>query len=255
MQGKDIKRGMIVVYNDAPCLIESIAVQSPSARGGNTIHKFRARNVLTKQKVDINLRGGESLQEADFTRRPVKLMYSDGTQVHSTTPTSTSMRCRRRAGGRTTVYEGRPGGPLALIYNDQCVGIQLPNTVELKITLRTRVRGDSATAQQADHAGNRRGHLGRVSFGRRSGASRHSPANSWPACNSRLTSISTLRNWRDAFRVRPGGFGVRPGRWGSIPAAASADDLLLQGLAVILDRACKLPASPLGRSPNRGGSA
>ena len=32
MLAKDIKRGSIVKYNDAPCMIESIAVQSPTAR-------------------------------------------------------------------------------------------------------------------------------------------------------------------------------------------------------------------------------
>lgn len=149
MQGKDIKRGMIVVYNDAPCLIESIAVQSPSARGGNTIHKFRARNVLTKQKVDINLRGGESLQEADFTRRPVKLMYSDGTQVHFLDDADFNQYSlpADELEDELRFMKDDLEGLLALIYNDQCVGIQLPNTVELKIThCEPRVRGDSATS-------------------------------------------------------------------------------------------------------------
>ncbi|MEX0711911.1 MAG: hypothetical protein WD278_06155, partial [Pirellulales bacterium] len=36
MLAKDIKRGMIVNYGGAPCLIETIAVQSPSARGAGS---------------------------------------------------------------------------------------------------------------------------------------------------------------------------------------------------------------------------
>ena len=66
MLAKEIKRGSVVSYNDAPCLVESVSVQSPSARGASTFYKFRARNLITKQKVDITLRGGESLPEADF---------------------------------------------------------------------------------------------------------------------------------------------------------------------------------------------
>ena len=77
MIAKDIKRGHIVNYNGSPCMIETINVQSPSARGAATFYKYRARNLITKQKVDITLRGGESLAEADFQKRPVKFMYAD----------------------------------------------------------------------------------------------------------------------------------------------------------------------------------
>ena len=57
-------------------------MQSPSARGAATFYKYRARNLITKQKVDITLRGGESLAEANFQKRPVKFMYADPTHVH-----------------------------------------------------------------------------------------------------------------------------------------------------------------------------
>ncbi len=60
MLAKDIKRGHIVNYNGAPCMIETINVQSPSARGAATIYKYKARNLISKQKVDITLRGGDS---------------------------------------------------------------------------------------------------------------------------------------------------------------------------------------------------
>ena len=43
MLAKDIKRGHIVNYNGAPCMIETINVQSPSARGAATFYKYRAR--------------------------------------------------------------------------------------------------------------------------------------------------------------------------------------------------------------------
>lgn len=79
---KDIKRGMIVTYQEAPCLIESVQVQTPSARGAATLYKFRARNLITKQKVDISLKGTEGLDEANFERRPVTYMYADAQEVH-----------------------------------------------------------------------------------------------------------------------------------------------------------------------------
>ncbi len=49
MLAKDIKTGSILNYGDAPCMIESVTVQTPSARGAATLYKFRARNLITKQ--------------------------------------------------------------------------------------------------------------------------------------------------------------------------------------------------------------
>ena len=66
MQAKEIKTGAIVEFDGAPIIIETLSVQSPSARGAATLYKFRGRNIVTKQKIDITLKGTESLPEADF---------------------------------------------------------------------------------------------------------------------------------------------------------------------------------------------
>ena len=150
MVAKEIKRGSVVNYNGAPCLIETVAVQSPSARGAATFYKFRARNLITKQKVDITLRGGESLEEADFQRRAVKYMYADATHLHFLDSTDYNQYSLPKedladeSGYLTEALEG----VLALIYNDACVGIQLPVAVELTVTrCDPGVKGNSATSR------------------------------------------------------------------------------------------------------------
>ena len=82
MLAKDAKPGAILLHLEAPHIIETVHVQSPSARGGNTLYKFRARNLVTQQKADFACKGTDMLAEADFQRREVTLMYSDGDQVH-----------------------------------------------------------------------------------------------------------------------------------------------------------------------------
>lgn len=150
MQAKEIKNGSVVVYNGAPVIIESISVQSPSARGAATLYKFRARNIVNKQKTDITLKGSESLDEADFQRRPVNIMYTDASHMHFLDQQDYqqySLPLEDVETERPYIKEGLEG-VLALIYNDACVGIQIPATVELLVTeCDPGVKGNSATSR------------------------------------------------------------------------------------------------------------
>ena len=150
MLAKEIKPGTVVNHNDAPHIIESVTVQSPSARGSATLYKFRARNLVTKQKTDITLKGTDGLDDADFARREVTFMYADMDGAHFLD----SGDYNQYTLARSDVSEELPyitedlQGMLAMIYNGQCVGIQLPAAVDLKITqCDPAVKGNSATSR------------------------------------------------------------------------------------------------------------
>ena len=150
MHAKEIKNGSIVVYNDAPVIIESISVQSPSARGAATLYKFRGRNVVTKQKVDITLKGPESLPDADFQKRSVNVMYTDATHMHLMDQSDYNQFNIPIDDVKHEIQFITEGleGILALIYNDECVGIQLPTSVELAVTeCDPGIKGNSATSR------------------------------------------------------------------------------------------------------------
>jgi elongation factor P len=150
MLAKEIKPGSVVNYQDAPILIETVNVQTPSARGAATLYKFRGRHLVNGQKTDITLKGTESLEAADFERRAVNLMYSDATHVHLLDQidyNQYSLPLEQVAEPMRYVTESLQG-MAALIYNGQCVGLQLPLTVELTITqCDPAVRGNSATSR------------------------------------------------------------------------------------------------------------
>lgn len=150
MLAKEIKPGAVVNFEGAPVMIESVAVQTPSARGAATLYKYRGRNLVTRQKMDITLKGAESLEEADFERRAVKLMYTDPTHIHLLDQTDYNQYSieigdvEEQIRFVTEALEGI----LALIYNGQCVGIQLPTAVELTIVqCDPGVKGNSATGR------------------------------------------------------------------------------------------------------------
>ena len=147
---KQIKTGNVVVYQDQPIVIENISVQSPSARGAATLYKFRARNVVTKQKIDIVLKGDEGLYEADFQRPTVQILYTDPTHLHIMDIESYNqfdVPVGEIEDQMQYLVEGLEG-VRALVYNDECVGIELPPTVELTITqCDPGIKGASATSR------------------------------------------------------------------------------------------------------------
>jgi elongation factor P len=131
-------------------MIETVSVQTPSARGAATLYKYRGRNLVTRQKIDITLRGGESLDEADFERRPVKLMYTDGSQAHFLDQNDFNQYSLEQEDVQRELQYVTEDleGMLALIYNDECIGLQLPTAVELQITqCDPGVKGNSATSR------------------------------------------------------------------------------------------------------------
>jgi elongation factor P len=150
MIAKDIKRGDVVVYSDSPCIIESVSVQTPSARGAATLYKYRARNLISKQKVDITLRGGDSLKDADFQKREVKYMYSDADSCYfldQTDYNQYSLAAVDITEEMQYVTENLEGLRV-LVYNDECVGLEVPATVELRVTqCDPAARGNSATSR------------------------------------------------------------------------------------------------------------
>jgi len=150
MVAKEIKPGAIVNYHDAPCLVESVNVQSPSARGAATLYKFRARNLITKQKVDFTLKGSDSLDLADFARRAIKFMYADAAHLYFLDQENYEQYAltKESVAAESEYLTEDLEGMQALIYNDEAVGIQLPAAVELTVTqCDPGVRGNSATGR------------------------------------------------------------------------------------------------------------
>ncbi len=151
MIAKDMKRGDVLVYNGAPIIVENLQVQTPSARGAATLYKFRCRNLITKDKIDLKLKGTDTLDEADFRRREVTFSYADSSDVYfldAENYETYNIAKEDVAEEMNYVKEGLEG-IYALIYEERCVAITLPAAVELLVTqCDPAARGNSATSRE-----------------------------------------------------------------------------------------------------------
>lgn len=151
MIAKDMKRGDVVVYNGSPIIVENVQVQTPSARGAATLYKFRCRNLITKDKVDLKLKGTDNMDEADFRRRNVTFSYADPTDVYFLDAENyeTYGIAREDIADEMNYVKDGLEGIMALIYEERCVAINLPTTVEMLVTkCDPAARGNSATSRQ-----------------------------------------------------------------------------------------------------------
>jgi elongation factor P len=147
---KDLKNGSVVDLDGSPCLIEQITVQSPSARGANTLYKVRARNLQAGSKIDKTFKGTDFIRDADFTRRSVQYLYKDATHYHFMDDqdfNQFAIAADQIADSAGYLVENMPG-LLSMIYNGEPIGIQLPPTVDLPIVeCNPAVKGNSATGR------------------------------------------------------------------------------------------------------------
>lgn len=73
----DLKKNAIVDINGEPHSIDKLEIKSPTARGGNTIYKYRFRNLITGNKVDKSLKGDDMVQEFELEKKKCQFLYKD----------------------------------------------------------------------------------------------------------------------------------------------------------------------------------
>jgi elongation factor P len=147
---KEFKRRMVVEIDGAPHMIEHIQVQSPSARGAATLYKVRARNLKTRNRVEKSYKGTEGLSESSFERRAVQYLYRDPDGFHfmdSTDFNQFSLKAEDLEDFAPFMTENMEGVE-ALLVDEEVIGIEIPDTVELDIVdTAPGVRGNSATGR------------------------------------------------------------------------------------------------------------
>jgi len=147
---KDFKRRMVVDIDGTPHMIEHIQVQSPSARGAATLYKVKARNLRTRARVEKSFKGTDSLSEASFERRAVEYLYRDPDGFHfmdSSDYNQFALKPEDLEDFIPYMTENMTGVE-ALLVDEEVIGIEIPETVELKITdTAPGVKGNSATGR------------------------------------------------------------------------------------------------------------
>lgn len=143
----DVKRKTLFEFENVPFYCMEAEVNSPTARGGQTLVRLKMRNLLTNAVFEKTFKAGEKFKEPDLELVPATYLYSDGDGHHFLDQENYET---------LTLSDGMMGNALDFLteglliqlhkYNGNPIGLQLPIFVELDITqTEPGVKGDSSS--------------------------------------------------------------------------------------------------------------
>ena len=147
----DFKKGLRIELDGAPWTVVRTTTQTPSARGAATLVKARLKNVLTGQVSDRSFKSGDKFVEPDLQMRSAQYLYSepDGNEtvyhfMDSANYEQFEIRSSDIEDEQRWLTENLD--VKAVLYNNEVVGIELPQFVELEIDrVEPGSRGDTAS--------------------------------------------------------------------------------------------------------------
>ena len=150
MKASDLKKGLVLDIDGRNILVRELTVQSPSSRSGSTLYKVRGVDIVSKQKCENRFKGDENIDTVEFARRPVQYLYQDGDScTFMDRETYEQYAINSNDLDEELRYLGEDlEGILAMIADDNILGIELPATVVLEIT-------DTAPGMKAASASSR----------------------------------------------------------------------------------------------------
>lgn len=147
-KASELKRGMIVEIDGAPHIVKQVESKSPSSRGASTLYKIRFNNLQTHQKLDSSFKGDDLLKAADCERVHVQYSYMDGDVYYFMNMEDFSQYGinAEQIESQVDYLVEQQEDIIALIMDGNIIGIELPQSVNLKIVdTPPAVTGSSAT--------------------------------------------------------------------------------------------------------------
>ena len=143
----DVKRKALFELENIPYACLDAEVNTPTARGGQTLVRLKMRNLLTGAVFDKTFKAGDKFREPDLVLVPATYLYSDN---------DGSYFLDQESFETLTLTGAMLGNALDFLtdgvmvqlhkYNGNPIGLQLPIHVELEVVhTEPAVRGDTSS--------------------------------------------------------------------------------------------------------------
>jgi elongation factor P len=143
----DVKRKMFFEHENTPFLCLDVEVNTPTARGGQTLVRLKMRNLLTRAVFDKTFKASDKFKDPDLQKVQASYLYSDADGSHFLDQESFET---------LTLSGDMVGDALDFLvegaiielhkFNGNPIGLQLPLHVELAVAYaEPGARGDTSS--------------------------------------------------------------------------------------------------------------
>ena len=142
-----VKRKMVFELEDTPYACLDAEVNTPTARGGQTLVRLKVRNLLTQAVFEKTFKAQDKFKEPDLVFVDASYLYSDSEGSHFLDQENFETLTLTEAMVGTALDFLVEGALLQLHkFNGNPIGLQLPIFVELNVAeTEPGVKGDSSS--------------------------------------------------------------------------------------------------------------
>jgi elongation factor P len=143
----NVKRRTLFEFENTPFSCLEAEVNTPTARGGQTLVRLKIRNLLTSGVFEKTFKAGDKFREPDLQTVPASYLYSDSEGSHFLDQDSfETLTLTEETIGNALDFLLEGAVIQLLKYNGNPIGLDLPTFVELTVAhTEPGVRGDSSS--------------------------------------------------------------------------------------------------------------
>jgi elongation factor P len=143
----EVKRKMFFEFENTPFLCLEAVVNTPTARGGQTLVRLKMRNLLTNAVFEKSFKASDKFKDPDLDSVPASYLYSDGDGSHFLDQESFETLTLSQAMVGDAMDFLVEGAIIELRkYNGNPIGLDLPIFVELKVAeTEPGIKGDTSS--------------------------------------------------------------------------------------------------------------
>jgi elongation factor P len=143
----DVKKRTLFELDNTPFSCLEAEVNTPTARGGQTLVRLKIRNLLTNAVFEKTFKAGDKFKEPDLQLVQASYLYSDSSGSHFLDQESyETLTLAEEVIGDALDFLTEGSLLEVLKYNGNPIGLELPMFVELNVAFtEPGVRGDSSS--------------------------------------------------------------------------------------------------------------
>jgi elongation factor P len=143
----DVKKRTLFELDNTPYSCLDVEVNTPTARGGQTLVRLKVRNLLTNAVFEKTFKASDKFKEPDLQQVAASYLYTDANGSHFLDQESFETHTLPEAVMGSALDFLTEGAIVELLkFNGNPIGLELPAFIELTVThTEPGVRGDSSS--------------------------------------------------------------------------------------------------------------